>query len=124
MKPTCDLKDIQPTLVKWVESRLGKKAMLRMERARRFIEEAVELAQAVGLAERDVKLIVDHVYGKPKGRIGQEIGGVYTTLVTLAQASNCDAHICALMECDRIHTLSPEKFQNRQKQNIKDGIGK
>jgi hypothetical protein len=120
----CELKDIQPTMVEWVESRLGKKAMLRMERARRFIEEAVELAQAVGLAERDVKLIVDHVYGKPKGRIGQEIGGVYTTLVTLAQASNCDAHICALMECDRVHTLPPERFQNRQKQNVKDGIGK
>ena len=120
----CELKDIQQTMREWVISRLGKRAMNRKERARRFIEEAVELVQSCGLPLSEVTPIVNFVYQKPKGRIGQEIGGVYTTLVTLAEASNCDAHICALMECDRIHSLPPEKFRNRQRQNVKDGIGK
>jgi len=110
-------------MVEWVETRLGKKAMDPHERALRFVEEALELAQAVGLTEPDIDRLRHLVFRKPLGHVGQEIGGVVTTLLTLSESWNTEMTIAALMEIDRIHELPMEKFRKRQKQNVKDGIG-
>lgn len=113
----------QPMMVGWVKSRLGESAMEPRERDLRFGEESIELLQAVGLSALDILRLLVHVYGKKPGRVGQEIGGVVTTLLTLAQSHDADMNICALMEIDRIHALPPEKFQNRQRKNAEGGIG-
>lgn len=122
--PTCEFNKIQSVMTDWVVRVLGLSSMHRKERVKRFFEESVELAQATGLTVKQAHRLVDFVYNKPVGGISREIGGVYTTLVTLAQACDKDTLICALMEVDRVHSLPPEKFQKRQQQNIKDGIGR
>lgn len=56
------------------------------ERAMRMLEEAAELAQALGVAEEQFRLIGRHVWSKPKGEIYQELGGAALTLAACAEA--------------------------------------
>lgn len=116
--------DWQPKMVKWVRTRLGYEAMDPHERGMRFGEESFELLQAIGLTKEELIKLMDHVYSKEPGRVGQEIGGCVTTLLPLAESQNVDMNIAALMEIDRIHSLPPEKFQRRQELNVSLGIGK
>lgn len=115
--------DWQPKMVEWVRTRLGYDAMDPHERAMRFLEESLELAQAVGITEDEIDKMRLHVYAKDVGRVGQEIGGVVTTLLTLAQSQDVDMNVAGLMEIDRIHALPPEKFRKRQELNASLGIG-
>lgn len=59
-------------------------SMLPVQRSFRFVEEALELAQASGTSREEALRLVEYVYGRPAGRIGQEIGGVMVTLSGLA----------------------------------------
>lgn len=59
----------------------------RRERVHRFLEEALELGQALGGTRADAHALVDYVYGRPAGNAGQEVGGVMVTLAAL-----CGAH--------------------------------
>lgn len=54
------------------------------ERGFRFTEEALELAQAVGVTRDEAVTLVDYVFNRPVGEVGQEIGGVMVTLAALA----------------------------------------
>jgi hypothetical protein len=54
-----------------------------MERAFRFLEEALELAQAVGCTEADARGLVAYTYGRPVGEPEQEVGGVLVCLAAL-----------------------------------------
>jgi hypothetical protein len=76
-------------------------AMLPEQRAFRFIEEAVELVQAVGTSKADVLRVVDYVYGRPVGVVGQEIGGVSVTLAGLANSVDRSVDGCAEVELER-----------------------
>ena len=58
-----------------------------VERGHRFVEEAIELAQANGVTKEDVLRLVDYVYSRPVGELRQEIGAVLITLAAL-----CNAH--------------------------------
>lgn len=70
----------------------------RCERTHRFLEEALELAQANGCSRDDAIALVDYVFGRPPGQAGQEVGGVMVTLASLcsavgvemAEAGNCE----------------------------------
>lgn len=59
-------------------------SMLPVQRSFRFVEEALELAQASGTSREEALRLVEYVYGRPAGLIGQEIGGVMVTLSGLA----------------------------------------
>lgn len=54
-------------------------------RARRFLEEAVELAQAAGVTAEEADAVRAYVFSRPAGDIRQEIGGVMVTLSCLAE---------------------------------------
>jgi hypothetical protein len=58
----------------------------RGERNHRFLEEALELAQANGCSHADAHALVDYVFGRPKGDPAQEVGGVMVTLASLCSA--------------------------------------
>lgn len=60
------------------------------ERTHRFGEEAIELCQAFGMTKRAALGAVEYVYGRPVGEKRQEVGGVYTTLAMLCEASGID----------------------------------
>jgi len=62
----------------------------RNERTHRFLEEALELAQANGCTREQATALVDYVYGRPEGRPELEVGGVMVTLASLCSASGID----------------------------------
>jgi hypothetical protein len=75
----------------------------RIERGQRFLEEALELAQAGDIAAADAHQLVDYVYSRPQGLLFQEVGGVMTTLAALCRAyPNLYLHEAAETELNRV----------------------
>lgn len=75
----------------WMIRCFGKEILNnRQERAFRFLEEALELVQALDVTKEDVLKLVDYTYGRPKGEVYVEIG--QTALVLSALASACNIH--------------------------------
>lgn len=60
------------------------------ERLHRFLEEALELAQASGGSREDAIALVDYVFSRPAGQARLEAGGVMVTLAGLCSASGLD----------------------------------
>lgn len=71
------------------------------ERAARFLEEALELAQACGMPPHIANSLVDYVFHRPMGGIHQEIGGVMVTLGGLAACAGLDMDNCGEIELKR-----------------------
>ena len=71
------------------------------ERTHRFLEEALELAQAAGCTERDARMLVDYVYSRSPGSVASEVGGVLVTLSGLCNSLKIDALECGNAELDR-----------------------
>lgn len=92
----------------------------RVERNNRFLEEALELAQACGGTASEAHQLVDYVYGRPVGEPSQEVGGVMVTLATLCLANMLDMHEAAETELSRIWGKIP---QIRAKQAAKPKHG-
>lgn len=74
----------------------------RTERAQRFVEESLELAQACGVPRDDVLQLVDYVFDRPAGQFTQEVGGVMTTLALLCSAHNVGMLVCGETELSRV----------------------
>lgn len=92
-------------------------------RALRFMEEAVELVQALGVTKDLVLRVVDYVYGRPAGEVVNEIGGVGMTLLPLCEALDVSAEHCFRRELHRVNT--PEmiaKVQARQVDKAEAGL--
>lgn len=78
----------------------------KVERNHRFIEEALELVQAGGCTRSEAHQLVDYVYGRPVGELGQEVGGVMNTLAALCTAQGVDLSAEAEKELARVWTKS------------------
>ena len=118
-----DSVDIQKRVRRWVESRLGVSAMDPHERAMRMLEEATELAQALGVSFAEFRAVGLHVYDKPPGEPMQEFGGAALTLLACADGCGYILSECADTELRRIENLPPDKFRKRQNENAENGIG-
>ena len=75
-----------------------------IERADRFVEEALELAQSTGWSADRGHALVDYVFGRPIGEPGQEVGGVLVTLAALCNTHRIDMQREFAREVDRITT--------------------
>jgi NTP pyrophosphatase (non-canonical NTP hydrolase) len=73
----------------------------REERMHRFLEEALELAQAIGCSSEDAHRLADYVFSRPIGRPEVEVGGVMVTLAALCAAAGIDMNNAADRELDR-----------------------
>ncbi len=62
----------------------------RLERTHRFLEEALELAQANQCSREDAISLVDYVFDRPVGEPNLEVGGVMVTLASLCSTSGID----------------------------------
>ncbi len=71
------------------------------QRAFRMLEEANELAQAVGVTAEEAHQLVDYVQSRPVGDPVQELGGVLLTVSGLATALNLDMEHAGEMELNR-----------------------
>ncbi len=72
------------------------------ERQNRFFEEACELVQATGMPKEKAIELIDYVYSREPGKIGQEVGGVTVTLAMLCQIFGVDLIEAAETEYQRI----------------------
>ncbi|WP_243771990.1 hypothetical protein [Burkholderia anthina] len=74
----------------------------RIERNHRFLEEALELVQALGCTASEAHQLVDYTFGRPLGEPTQEVGGVMVTLAALCLANGLDMHAAGETELARI----------------------
>jgi hypothetical protein len=107
----------------WAVRTFGLVAVCRDERAARFLEEAIELAHAIGLSETMAEAILARVYSRKRGDVPQEIGQSMLTLECLAQNEELCADDLARQEFDRVRALPRAYFVKRQNAKAKQGIG-
>lgn len=71
----------------WADACFGPESKLdRVERMHRFLEEALELAQACGCTRHEAEQLLNYVFSRPIGDPEQEVGGAETTLALLCTA--------------------------------------
>lgn len=73
----------------------------RTERVHRFLEEALELAQALHCTRDEAIKLVDYVFSRPRGEPRQEIGGVMVTLAAVSDNFGIDLELAAELELAR-----------------------
>ncbi len=71
------------------------------ERAHRFLEEAIELAQTSNCSREEAHALVDYVFSRPEGEISQEVGGVLVTLAALCTVRGIDMDLAGEQELSR-----------------------
>ncbi|WP_200922033.1 hypothetical protein [Novosphingobium sp. Leaf2] len=101
---------------RWMDACFGEAIKAdQLERADRFTEEALELAQTFPAftAER-AHALVDYVFGRPVGEPTQEVGGVMVTLAALCNTAGLSISDAANTELARIWT-KVEAIRAKQK---------
>lgn len=117
----------QRRVFNWVSKAFGEKnATDPTERAKRLLEETLELTQACGMSEQAAEDLVKYVYSRPIGEIEQEIGGVMMCIACLSEARSLNAEDCGKIELYRvessIHT-SRIKHQQKPRHIAMQGVG-
>lgn len=114
--------DLRPKqALQWATSMFGEVALDPRERTMRFVEEAIELAQAMGLDPETVLAIRDRVYSREQGLIRKEIGQCAMTLEVLAESIGMNANDEATREFARVQSIPREEWQRRHE--AKQAIG-
>lgn len=104
----------QRAVGEWMQACFGAEVSADLtERNHRFLEEALELAQACGTTEREAQLLVGYVFERPTGEIPQEIGGVQLTLAALGTAHGLDVKQAGEDELARVWQRIPQ-IQEKQ----------
>lgn len=92
----------QARAARWITACFGQTVAQNMpERAHRFLEEALELAQATGMSREDATTLTNYVFSRTKGDIGQEIGDTMVCLAGLAHAAGEDMERSAIEQLHR-----------------------
>jgi len=106
----------QLLVAEWVVKSFGSSSQYNHKhRGIRLLEEAIELYQAVGGDAETAHRLVKHVFLGPPGKIGQEIGGVGMTLLSLADAVHLSADAEEAKELARVLEIPTEHFKKREK---------
>lgn len=94
-------------MTEWLVHCFGSEVLLDVrERSDRFLEESIELYQALGGTHANAHELVDYVFGRPNGEPLQEVGGVSLTLAGLCAAAGIQLSAAAHAELSRV--LAPE----------------
>ncbi|TPQ24907.1 hypothetical protein [Methylomonas koyamae] len=116
-------KQRQTGILQWANATFGREtASVTAERIARFMEEAIELAQAVDMTSSDIKELVDYVYSRNTGVVSQEIGQVGVALLALAEHLNINADQEERAEFQRISELPKKHWQRRQNAKAEHGV--
>lgn len=103
----------------WMKKCFGLKTLGdHQSRVQRFVEEAIELAQACDMPEEDAHTLVKYVYGRPVGEQTQEVGGVVLTLAGLCLAFGHSMSDCAEDELERVW-VDIDKIRDKQERKPK-----
>jgi hypothetical protein len=76
----------------------------QVERNHRFVEEALELAQACGCTRSEAEQLLTYVFDRPAGERKQEVGGVMVTLAALCTAHGINMEEAGEKELARVWT--------------------
>jgi NTP pyrophosphatase (non-canonical NTP hydrolase) len=111
---------------RWVRDALGAGILYdTRERALRHLEEAMELAQALGVGQVEANALSGRVWSRPPGRIQSEAAGSLFTLVVLADVAGIDLEEELMMELKRVER--PEliaRIREKHAEKVKLGIGR
>ena len=87
----------------WMQACFGAKISADLtERCYRFLEEATELCQALGMTKDQAHAMIDYTFGRAAGEPRQELGGVMVTLAALCNAAGLDMTMEGEAELARI----------------------
>lgn len=112
----------QSRLYNWCYETFGQAvANSPNERAARVVEEAIELAQAIGVDRKMIDAIADRVYSRPFGDIKQEIAGTAFTLDVLAFLFDVNVDQVVWEELDRVSQIPKENFRAKHKEKVDVG---
>lgn len=106
----------------WARAMFGEVALDPRERTLRFIEEAVELAQAMEIDAATLAAIVERVYRRPAGSVAREIGQCQATFECLARVLGVDSDQEATAELARVKAIPKEEWARRHSAKIALGI--
>ena len=106
----------------WAVSMFGPIALDRCERLSRFVEEAIELAHAEGMAEELIGKIVARVYSREAGITAKELGQAQATLETFAENIGLSADVEAAREFERVLAIPREEWERRHEAKVALGI--
>ena len=112
----------QQAVFQWARETFGEAASTPSERALRLLEEAIELAQAEGVALDRVTAVAEHVYLKPAGQPEQEAGGVGLTLLAYCESRGFSADGAEERELERVLAIDPAHFRERHNRKADVGI--
>lgn len=113
----------QKNVTRWVISAFGAEtAADKTERHHRFLEEALELAQASGCSQSEAYALVEYVFNRPTGEMGQEVGGVMLTLAALCSSHGIQMNFEAKQELHRVNQPAV-MLKIRAKQAAKPKVG-
>lgn len=115
------MKGLQKHTLVWAVESFGSAAVDPRERAARLVEEAIEVAQALGLEPDVIKTISDRVYSRPLGELEQEIGGVGITALNLDESAGIDFEAATLKEWARIQSKSRAHWQKKHDEKVEAG---
>lgn len=108
--------DFQERVSDWLSACFGADAASdRLDRTHRFLEEALELAQAAGCNRTDALALVDYVFSRPAGTVFSEAGGVMVTLAGMAQAHGVDMKAAGEAELEKNHRRTGEIREKRNR---------
>lgn len=108
----------------WAVRTFGAVALDPSERAMRFVEEALELAHAIGLEHETVAAISQRVYLRDRGKVAREVGQSMVTLELLAKAIGIDAEDEATKEFYRVQSIPQAEWDRRHSAKVSIGIAK
>lgn len=92
----------QKKVARWMAKTFSRQICVnRQERNHRFLEEALELVQAFDCTKEEAHMLVEYVFGRPRGEPRQEIGGVMVVLAALCDAAGYDMDALADIELAR-----------------------
>ncbi len=113
----------QKVITEWIQSTFGEAALSENERTLRFLEESLELVQAAGLPIEKARELLEYVYSRPAGVIGQEVGGVGISLLAFCEKFGISAEEEEDLEVERVTTFEADYFRKRQDAKAKAGVG-
>lgn len=102
------------------------------ERARRFLEEALELFQSAYFvttgtarhadADDDATAVMNRVFSRPAGGAAREVGQVAVTLACLAEALTVSVAAEEVREFERVLSIPKAEFQARHQAKMDAGL--
>lgn len=112
----------QERILDWAIETFGNVAADRHERAMRFVEEAIELAQSCGLSRETIAAITERAYSRRAGALDSELAQAGMTLEALAEQIGFDLSNLVGNEFNRVREVPKEEWARRHAAKTAIGI--